>query len=358
MTADEARQALERIAAEAEERGEYDTHSPAGAAIDMVTPHLDLDWLIGAANDALRSGYAGYSYSNSSDGFATRRSGRPMRHYVLAHAVWRTDQRLDAQDDSRPNRIETEVLPTLVYTGRDEADHNQQLQLAIRLGWPGAFDFIYRHNWSRGISGSAPFDHDAVCVGHGQNAYVNGWLYLLLNLDRPEARAFRNRSNWYAFDVAARAVEGAGVSLDVEHLGFLFMDPDLGAESLAVKFWPRFLEATRAIQPGNGYWGLLGRVRYLARTEPNATDEMYREALATTTGEVSWIPVEGLESLPPKRRAEIYDIWINQLRAMADHPPKVRQLWTEPQAIAGLLKGLESRRKDIRRKEPSPGPGR
>ena len=347
MSADDAREALERIAAEAEELGKYDTLSVAGAATDLVVPHLDVGWLVRAANDALRSNYGGYGYSSSGGGFSVHGSGqRSLRDYVLAHAVWRMDQRLDAQDDSQPNRIETEVLPTLVYCSRDDSRINLALDLAVRLGWPGAFDFIYRHNWSRSVS--EPFDDDAIRVG--QDQYVNGWLYRLLNFDGPEARAFRNRYTYLAFDMADKATRGADATVEMDHLGFLFMDRDLGAESLAVKFWPRFLEATRAIQPDNGYWGLLNRIEYLARTEPNATLQMYREALAVTHGQLGWIPTDKLERLPPSRQVEIIDLWTDQLREIAANPPKDRRPWMEPQSLDGpdeLLRRLELRRKEL-----------
>ena len=173
MSADDAREALERIAAEAYRLGKYDTLSVAGAATDLVVPHLDVGWLVRAANDALRSNYGGYGYSSSGGGFSVHGSGqRPLRDYVVAHAVWRMDQRLDARDDSQPNRIETEVLPTLVYRSRDASEHNLALDLAVRLGWPGAFDFIYRHNWSRQVSTWT--DPDAVNVGFGADQVVNG----------------------------------------------------------------------------------------------------------------------------------------------------------------------------------------
>lgn len=271
-----------------------------------------------------------------------------MRHYVLAHAVWLTDERLDALDDSQPNPIETRVLPTLVYCWRDDPEHNPPLKLATSMGWPGIYDFVYRHNWWKSVLTHR--DDEAIHVGTDQ--YVNGWLYLLLNLDTPEAKEFRNRENWSRpFDVADKVVKGTThASVDLDRLGFLFMDPELGRQCLAVRHWPRFLKATQSIQPNNnGFWGLYSRTKYLALTEPDATLEMYREALEVTTGQLSWIPIEVLKNLPLQRQEEIAEVWIGQLREIAANPPKVKHAWMDPEKINGLIQGLERRLKSIRR---------
>jgi len=351
MTAADAGSALERVAAEAEAAGGYDTRSVAGAAVDLIVAHLDLDWLVRQANDALRSGHGGYSYSHTSDGFSTHRGTdrnirRPMRHYVLAQAVWRMNERLRAEDSTQPNRIQTEVLPTLVYSSGDDPEHNLALDTAIRLGWPGAFDFLYRHDWARQVQWP---DRGAVNAGFGTETSVSGWLLLLLNLEGPQARDFRTRHNYLPFGVADKVVRAEHASVDPDRLRFLFLDNDLGAESLAVKYWPQFVQLTRAIQPDNGYWGLLSRVRYLARMEPNSTPEMYRQALAVTTGQVGWIPVEGLEkdSLLPARQAEIIGIWIEQLGEIAANPPAARQQWMETKQLDEFKKRLDQKRKEL-----------
>ena len=269
-----------------------------------------------------------------------------MRHYVLAHAVWLTDERLDALDDSQPNPIEARVLPTLVYCWRDNPDHNRALTTATRLGWPGVYDFIYRHNW--GKSNLTYGDDEAIHIG--DNQHVNGWLYLLLNLDTPEAKEFRNREKWsYPFDVADKVVKGTHASVDLDRLGFLFMDPELDRQCLAIRYWPRFLKATQSIQPNNGFSGLYSRTKYLALAEPNATLEMYREALEVTTGQLAWIPTNGLRNLPVQRQEEIAEVWTGQLREIAANPPKVKHAWMDPEKIDGLIQGLERRLKSIRR---------
>jgi hypothetical protein len=359
LTADGARQVLERVAAEAEALGRYDTQSVAGAAIDQVVASLDVGWLVRAANDGLRRGIRGYSYSQSGGGFSTHGSRTsqdslaPMRDYVLAHAVWHKHLVLEAQKDApHPNRIQTEVLPSLVYSSGDSANNNLALDMAIRLGWPGAFDFIYRHDWKRDVRDV--FDRDAISVGNGRpDSYVNGWLVLLLNLDCPEARAFRNKENGWALGVADKVVRSAFADVDLEKMRFLFMDNDLGAESLAVKFWPRFREGTRDLNPGQGIWGLQARVRYLVRTEPNATPEMWREALAITASQPGWIPADDLQSLPPDRQIAVIDIWKDLLGEIASGQPHPDHLaWLQPKEAGEWVTQLEQKRKEIAGRKP------
>lgn len=332
-TAAEAWAALERIDSSlTDPRGRIDDASLEAAALDRIVPLLDERQVADAAVRAMADDPFQFVYLRS----------------PLGYVVRKMDERLDAEAAEPANVIETEVLTALVMIYRDDAEHNRALDTAEAMGWPYLYEFLIRRDWRRDVH--TPWDDEAMSLGN--KTYINAWLYRLLYLDSPEGRAFRSKHEYHVQQTADRIVEGAGdAGPNFDRLTFLFLDNDLGEESPAWQYWPRFKRLSRDINPTQGYWGLYTRFKYLSKMEPLSRIEQYVESLKMTTGEMLWVPAdEALRDLPKARRIEIVEALIAELKRIAADPPEDRQLWMEPRRItadirdeggAGLLWRLE-----------------
>jgi len=281
---------FQRICAEADMLGSYSTADVAGRAVELLTPHLDAERIVKRAVKLIRStrnygwsswtlnGRLQFGFSNRPEGLATglrgilfgSHGGRGNRlavsGYAVAHAVWMLDEFLDAQDDSKPNIVEREVVPALICWHNDWI---WSLRIAACLGGPDIGRFLWRQDWRAGADG-VPFKQRMHL--HGED--VNGWLFLLANLRTPLGDKFRHERARALMDMADKirpeSIEDYGL-LGQNPFGFLFID-----KRLALKYWPRF--RARAASDGRGYRALRQQFHYLVNMEPVSTVDMYLDA--------------------------------------------------------------------------------
>ena len=328
---------LQRICAEADELGWYDTTSVAGAAVEWLVPYLDPEQLVEAAGGLLAQSYSGYRVRRSASSdkfyFSTRvRDGDrnenrwPPSAFTVAHAVWKMDQRLDAEDDTTANVIETRVLPELVYRyGSHQGKLNRPLEIATAMGWPGAYRFLVRHDWRREVHTWQ--DDSAKYVG--QDTFVNVWLHLLLCLNTDDGRAFRLKYKHRLQDTATQIVRGANGDVNLKHLRFMFLDMELGDKSPAMLYWKQFVSLTR----DKGFWGLKNRFDYLACMEPVPPAQMYVDAWAAATENPSVSPMYDLRLLPAEKHLAVLEAWISRIETIIADPTQASQPWMKPTTL-------------------------
>jgi len=281
-------QAFESICAEAEELGKYSTASVTGRAVDLLVTKLDpqrlakravkiarrtrgYSWSRWEQNGRLQFGYSEpprqfYGRTSGSYGMGGREKLSPAG-YVVAHAVWLMDELLDSQDDSALNVIERVVVPEIVCWNYNKMPI---LRIAAHLGGPAVARFASRQKWYAEAE-SLPHDQR---LGIGFGREVNGWAYLLATSDSPGGRKFRREHSDKVFEIADMVVERGNHDLK-EEADFVFSDLELGKESLAARYWPKF-KAFASRSKGSG--GLQLKLDYLGRMEPVSTTEMYVEA--------------------------------------------------------------------------------
>jgi len=290
-------QAFESICAEAEELGKYSTASVTGRAVDLLVTKLDpqrlakravkiarrtrgYSWSRWEQNGRLQFGYSEpprqfYGRTSGSYGMGGREKLSPAG-YVVAHAVWLMDELLDSQDDSALNVIERVVVPEIVCWNYNKMPI---LRIAAHLGGPAVARFASRQKWYAEAE-SLPHDQR---LGIGFGREVNGWAYLLATSDSPGGRKFRREHSDKVFEIADMVVERGNHDLK-EEADFVFSDLELGKESLAARYWPRFKALTSRKR---ATYALRLQFDYLGRMEPVSTVEMYVEAWRDFRGSYS-----------------------------------------------------------------------
>lgn len=345
---------FEAILKSVDNQGWYDTRSADGAAMEVILPHLDTETLVEHAERIINDGHVGIGYSHSSKGergfFASSFSYAdddalrnayyggsnryPFSAYAVAHAVWKMDELLDAEDDTRPNIIETRVPAKIVYRAHiHNLEHCRELEIAELLGWPGLYEFYHRQPWWR-----QPKDtFDDVAVRVGDNKQVNGWLLRLLNLDDANGAAFRVANGSHMRDAAKAISEVGERPVDFNKLRFLFLDNNLGANSPAVLYWPQF----KQLQSNHGFWSYMNRVKYLDRLGDLATPAMYVDAWASMPTDPTGLRVSLLDDLPDEKRLSVYEALLADAESIVANPDKQDIAWRRsPQRLESDMKRL------------------
>jgi hypothetical protein len=322
VDAQSAWEAFERIQAEVDADGSYVTPSMVSRAVELIAPELNPERLVAQAEE-LFARERGHCYavwglqvarqtgasrpSEGSDRWSFSDQELPARGYVVAHAVWLLDQRLDAEAPDAPNIVEERIVPRLIqksYPFRYSIREEEPLGMAVALGGPEIERFLLRQDWSKT---PAPFPSQEPFFDIAHRVRANPWLYFLAYLDGPVAAEFRVEHVERLLQMARRINEGGepfGSHWDRRHLNFLFQDLDRGERSLAFQFWPQYRERARTW----GDWELSALLHYLVRMEPLSTAEMYveclKEALRDPDAWGSWL--EPLAELPEGKRAEVF----------------------------------------------------
>jgi hypothetical protein len=301
-------EAFERILAEADQRRAYATDSLAGRAVELLAPRLSPDRLVRRAEEILRSGAArsdrGYSYrqahgrgqfSTMADERYGKGGGVAPSVYAVAHAVWRLSE---SMGNRQPNLVQERIVPALL---REAPSGDLAIDLAVRLGGPEIERFLLRQNWRR--TAAWP-DADARYVS-GRS--VNKWLYYLAQLPSSTGQRFRQENAAAIMDMADTLIE---VPSHWDNCGFLFLDLDMGKDSLAARYWPRFRAKAAAIANPEPLESCL---KYLVRMGPAATTEMFVEVWRSTArGSGSPFGINALDNLPPARRKEVAEALATQ----------------------------------------------
>jgi hypothetical protein len=300
--------AFERILAEADQRLAYATDSLAGRAVELLVPRLDPDRLVRRAEETLHSGIAhgnrGYNYgqahgrgqfSTMADERYGKGGGLAPSVYAVAHAVW---QLSESMGNRQPNLVQERLVPALL---REAPSDDLATELAARLGGPQIERFLLRQNWR----GTAPWPDANARYVFGRS--VNKWLYYLAQLPSSTGRRFRQENAAAIMDMADTLVE---VPSHGDNCGFLFLDLDMGKDSLAARYWPRFRAKAAAITSPEPLESCL---KYLVRMGPAATTEMFVEVWRSTArGPGFPFGIGALDDLPPARRKEVAEALATQ----------------------------------------------
>jgi len=330
-------QKFRQIMSEADTLGYYLTAAPAGRAVEMLSPQLLANELVKAAEPLIHSstniscsyyldlfgkahagvqlpGVIGLKLSKrATGGFGFSTSGVdepfPPSGIPLAHAIWLADRRdrEQALSAAKPNLFETELSPEILRTM--QRNSSGSLRIATLLGGPVVEKFLFRKvNATRGVDLQSSYRDQ-----ENGSSNVNRWLYWGAQIDSPAGEQFREQHVEEIFTMADSVVEPLPPRDNVgEKLRFMFMENAKGAESIGVKYWPRFgvnLQSHNRL--GN-------QVPYLIALEPASTVDMYVEAWTDAWKELKHNadivePLKQLRVLPPEKRAAILDRLIESL---------------------------------------------
>ncbi|MBN1972799.1 MAG: hypothetical protein JW787_04125 [Sedimentisphaerales bacterium] len=322
--------AFKRIYAEAEKKQSYLTSDIAGRAVELLVPKLDPQILVNNARRIILSvqNYTWYQWkmndrtqfgmSDSDKGLYTgadqitsifRGGGRTRlspENCVFAHAVWKLDEILDWQDDTKPNIVENELVP--VFIAQNYSDISM-LQIAAHIGGPHIEQYLLRQNWRADVE-ELPFSQR---IRGGLRKEVNGWLYLLANLGTPAGEEFRRKNAQSVMDMADLVAENLRMRWNNE-MDFIFIDNHLGEKSLAYKYWQRFKETT-AIK--NFPDALKLQYQYLIRMEPLSTVDMYVQCWRDYNSDYDLFheALDGFAKaeIPIIKRKQIYDALVKHV---------------------------------------------
>lgn len=271
---DSAWRLFERIQQEADQHESYNTDSLAGDAVESLVDQLDANRVIAEAASRLRGriaannfGYGwGWHNRNGKEHFSNSPYSDatlvPPRDYVLAHAIWRLDQKWDSEPGSIDNPAERELVPLLMQLGYRATEIRKLCDI---LGG-SAIDEFHRRKQSHIHSYQPSTDSS-------KNEYLAGGEFVLrdywesLNAAGPAGANFRMRHAQSALQLAEVLLTKSHSLTSVPNwTPFLFRDVE-GREPLARDFWMSFHTKVSS-DPGVRAWAVGVQWDYLARIRP------------------------------------------------------------------------------------------
>lgn len=354
-------QAFEQIGDQADEQGEYLTSSPAGRAVELLSPQL-APWQLAAAAEPLIESIDSYTFSQrvgpdgqlvigvaidptnsqfaragGSSTFLTSGSDRQLKPsgLALAQAIWLVNRRLHAvpETSDKPNEFQQQLAPALLRA--DVARRNPiLLQLATLLGGPIVEEYLTRQvNHSQNLRWeNSPTDFDWGLTT------VNRWLFWAAQLPDPAGRRFREQHLEAVFAMAdefAKHLFGGRENIATK-IPFLFVENELGPQSIGVRYWPRF----RALVDENPHSALDNQLGYLVALGPAAEPDLYIEAVMEARRrnhaqfDVNTFIQWRLPQVPAEMRAAIMDGILARL--VEEARPDTPVDWTRTYAIRDL----------------------
>ena len=283
-----ARAAFKRVCEFVNTQQTYRFTGIEGRAIELIHDKLDLDTLIRQYKRALVSGKAlggQITVHETKDGISTvistyHEGSDVVRAETSAifHALRCWDAKLDKENYHSDNPVELEVVPDLVLY---HSEGHVWFEQAVQLGGPVMARFLVRQKQR---SEARPDDNDNLFGGatHG----LNRWCVYLAEMDDPAGRKFRQQHRALVMDMADKICEGTAFRMDHTPPNLLFMDNDLGKQSLAWRYWDRFSSIVETSRPLWSHYMLAKRFRYLGKMEGMASLDMYLEAWHETHREV------------------------------------------------------------------------
>jgi len=346
--------AFENICDEADRERIYSTAGVAGKAVELLIPQLNPDTLAKKANKLIcwdasyqwnfsnvdSQKHFGYSEHPTSlmggyQGYGSGSYTYPMHVYAVAHAVWKMDEYLDRQDPVGENIIEQKVVPAYVA---QNYHHIHRLKLALHVGSKALDRYLLRQNW-RADADNLPWGQQFSSFGDD----INGWVYLLSNIDSPAGRKFRKEQRDRVFGLADSLLEDShGFNWDTE-LDFLFLDLDMGQKSLAWQYWPRYrTKVKKAFRPLDK---LKFQFEYLSRMEPYSTAQMYVDCFLQFKGDkidLSQAFSRFKGTIPEEKRLRTCQAFVNEIDRIVnniemgthDTPERIKS------SIAGSIKSF------------------
>ncbi len=372
---------FERICREADELGYYATNTVTGRAVELLAPKLDqeqlikrtvgiissyqnLGWKSWRMNDRLQFGMS-YRQAGFSTG-ARRTTGAwiggsgpkiPISAFAVAHAVWMLYESQSIVEG--PNIIQERIIPAVICWNHKKMN---MLRIAARFGGPEIERFLLRQNW-RANPDDLPWRQRMRVPFGGE---VNGWLYLLANLDSQTGRKFRQENNRRLMKMTDEFAKDSDHEVSDE-LNFLFLDLDLGKDSLAIRYLPRFKELT-----SSEHYSLRLQIEYLIKAEPVSTPQMYVQTLRNFRGDYrdchDAFDRFGKMELELDKRKQIFDAMTEAIEADVsnlegeDDPNELRRRvlqnlkdellpWTKHNWAEDILSQLKEGRRDYKADE-------
>jgi hypothetical protein len=290
LDAQTAWRVLEKVRADAERTADYQSRSIAGRAVELAAPHLDPDRLAEETVHCLRENRSRTFFHHRVEnekpriGLQAYESSTPLARlalYPLLDASLLVDARLDSSDVTAPNVIERRVPPELLCWWQTDDGYIQGLDVVTSYGGPVVERFLLRQDLEsddRPTAGNWIFGGRV--VGGSRPRTVNQYF---LNHTREVLEA-------------AETILRKAPGFDRSPVGvpFLFYHPERGKDSLAARFWPRYL----ALSENSSYpsrFQLEGMFEYLARMEPYPSVEMYLDCWREHASE--WFSSEALNAL-------------------------------------------------------------
>ena len=267
--ADSAWQAFLHMQAQAASSG-YSSLGMCAYALRRLIPQLDVARFVQWAcqviqeQDTFRyySGYLAWKPALRSLNL-WQRDTRVNDHFAL-DAVWRMDQFLDAQDNSRPNLIETEFCTQLWV--RYCVSNQDSLTFAARLGGAG-FDRALTRARHRAQKGDRRFER----LGSSSDlSGADAWLLLLAQLDSAAGERFRQAHLHDILSLIQKMV--TTMSRDqifrLGGLDFLVLDANQGQDSVGARLWPQVKNTLQTLEHQYRDSLLHKQWKYLLLVEP------------------------------------------------------------------------------------------
>ena len=264
--------ALEKIQAEVNKAGAYQTNSITGDGVEYLIGYLDSDRVIATAKAKLKQlstvSAAGFGYGWGSElgkpcfttSFQTPQTDRKPSDFVLAHVIWRLDQKWDSQSYDQDNPVEKKIVPELIRLSYLDP---QATKLANVLGGSTLNEFNRRQQ--RQVysfkESSDPMQNEYI---EGQHVSRDFWQSL--NAVGPAGAKFRKEHSYQALELAEQFLHKSFSLTSLPNwTDFLFQDVE-GREPLARNFWKSFrdkVEADKTHRPWTVgvLWSYLARIR-------------------------------------------------------------------------------------------------
>ena len=274
--ADSAWSAFESIQAQVDQEGSYQTNSITGDAVEYLVERLDSDRVIAIAKAKLKRlstiMTAGFGYGWGSDhgkpcfstSFQSPQAERKPSDFVLAHVIWRLDEKWDSESNDHDNAIEREIVPELIRLSYLDS---QAEKLATILGGSALDEFIRRrqrqvHSFKKSDD---PSKNESI-----ENQPISRDFWQLVNAVGPAGARFRKENTHEALELAEHLLDK---SLSLTSLptwtDFLFLEVE-GGKPLAHDFWNSFRDKVEA-DKNDRPWALGVLWSYLAKIRPLPT---------------------------------------------------------------------------------------
>lgn len=321
-------QAFERICHAVTKAKAYSTEGLEGRAVALLAPELPVAQLTRQAIGLVRRTNSlggkmewqargktqfGVTYEGarfvSSLGRSNRYIGQrvdqpPVSGYAVAHALWCLFEQGDSKvNDAFQNHIVPEMIgkyyPNLPWYPFFSA-----------MGGSAVERYLLRQDWESDLKQlTSPDERPRL------DANFQTWLSLCAQLESEAGERFRQRHRGQLFQMA----DQVDPIVRFKELDFLFVNLDRGTDSLALQYWPRFLNSvlTERIPPFKQAEVLFD---YLIKMEPLAEPQMYVDVfLGATRQHDLEMGLKKLSLLPLARRQVVCDALKNAVMQDVSH---------------------------------------
>ncbi len=346
-------QAFEAICNEADREGIYSTSSIAGKAVELLAPQLPPKALADKAIKLIRSTryypWALWTLAGKKHFGGRTKSAKPLRlttgyegyggggnqlpisAYAVTHAAWKMDEYLDEKEPQKENIIEREVVPEFLAQNYLKTS---LIRLAAVIGSSKLDQYLLKQDWRASVENSPYHQIMRPVIGGDE---VNGWLYLLMNLDTPVGQKFRMKHKQKCFDLANVFVGDYYSRHDGNKgLDFLFYQ-----NNLARGYWPYYLRAMTKVR--NPEDKLYLSFQYLSKIEPHSKVQDYvhcwRQAQGNSTDNI--LGMSDFKGFIPKpKREQIVNALIEAVNHSEFKPKKHRSIEQIKKSLIGQIKLL------------------